>query len=574
MTTVRGLVLRDLLLRGQAALTATTVAASAVAMACQLAVPAVLADAVTTVAGRGPATRSVALIGLLFAGSLMASIIAAQATARRAAATTARHRVDLLDRSLRMPAHHHDIAPGELLNRFASDTEAPAQLGTAVLGVTVTAGGGLIALAALWLIDWRLGVLVVLDLVVSWLVVRVFLRRVGDAETRYRRARGRLAALLVDAHDGIRTIRACGTRDREGRRILAPLAELRAAGRASWRSQRDVSWRMGLLTPVRQIALLVVAGLGVVDGRLTAGELIAALGYSMLALGVLEQVDRLTTMAQSAAGCRRLLEVQHAPVVAVPAVPRTLPPGGRGEIRFDQVSLAAGTDLVLDRVTFTVPAGAHVAIVGRSGTGKSLLVALLGRLTDVDSGAVLVDGVDVRDLDPAALRREVAYAFEEPLLFGASLGDAIAATAPLPVPDVVDAARLASADSFVRRLPRGYDTPVEQAPLSGGELQRIGLARALARPCRILVLDDAMSSLDTATAADVARASRAARRGRTAVIVAHRAATAAGADLVAWLQNGRLRALAPHRELWDHSQYRAVFGAAPPAPNTAVAVEP
>jgi ATP-binding cassette subfamily B protein len=566
MTTVRALVVRDLI-RRHPALTALSVAGSLTATACQLAVPAALARAVDSMSGRGPTTGPVALVATLLLVGLAGSVAASQATAYRAATTTARHRTEQLDRSMRLPVHGDLFPPGELITRFSTDAEAPGWVGTASLSMVLTAGTGVVALVALWLIDWPLAALVVLELAVSWLAVRVFLRRSGDAETRYRAARGQLAALLVDAHNGIRTIRACRARDREERRILAPLVELRAAGRAWWRSQRDVSWQLGLLAPAREVAILVAAGLGVVSGRLTAGELLAVLVYSQLALGVLEQVDTLLGVVQGTASCRRLIEVLDAAVTPVPAVPRRLPAGGRGEIRFEQVALSNHGEPVLAGVTFTVPAGAHVAVVGRSGAGKSMLVALLGRLVDADAGRVLLDGVDVRAVEPAALRREVAYAFEEPHLFGATLGDAIAATAPLSQADVLRTARLARADGFVRRLPRGYATPVDRAPLSGGERQRVGLARALARPARVLVLDDAMSSLDTATAAEVAHATRTSWRTRTALIVAHRAATAAGADAVAWLEDGRLRALAPHGELWRDSRYRAVFTTATPEPD-------
>jgi ATP-binding cassette subfamily B protein len=227
------------------------------------------------------------------------------------------------------------------------------------------------------------------------------------------------------------------------------------------------------------------------------------------------------------------------------------------------VTVRHGDRTVLDGVSFTVPAGTRVAVVGASGTGKSLLVALAGRLAEPTSGRIELDGVDVRAHDLAALRRAVAYAFESPRLFGPSLRTAIVAGSAQPDGAAEVAAGLARADGFIRRFPRGYDTPVGEAPMSGGERQRVGLARALARPARLLVLDDATSSLDTATEAEVGLAIAAAWSDRTALVVAHRARTAAAAHLVAWLDGSRLRALAPHAELWDNADYRAVFR--PPA---------
>jgi ATP-binding cassette subfamily B protein len=192
-----------------------------------------------------------------------------------------------------------------------------------------------------------------------------------------------------------------------------------------------------------------------------------------------------------------------------------------------------------------------VAVVGRSGGGKSLLAALAGRLADPDGGQILLDGVPLASLERGELRNAVGYAFARPALFGATIAEAIGG-------DAERAARSACADPFIRRLPLGYGTPPSEAPMSGGELQRLGLARAFAHPGRVLVLDDATSSLDTVTEVQVGDVLT--RDGRTRLIIAHRVGTAARADLVAWLDGGRVRACAPHHELWPDPDYREVFG--------------
>jgi ATP-binding cassette subfamily B protein len=217
---------------------------------------------------------------------------------------------------------------------------------------------------------------------------------------------------------------------------------------------------------------------------------------------------------------------------------------------------------VLDGVDLTVPAGSTLAVVGRSGAGKSLLAAVAGRLADPDAGEVLLDGVPLRSLTREELRREVGHAFERPALLGATLEDTIGFGAPRPAPPRVrEAARAARADTFITRLPDGYATPCAEAPLSGGEVQRLGLARAFARGGRLLILDDAMSSLDTVTEHHIAEALlRPTPRG-SRLIIAHRAATAARADRVAWLDGGRIRAVGTHAELWELPEYREVFGA-------------
>lgn len=156
----------------------------------------------------------------------------------------------------------------------------------------------------------------------------------------------------------------------------------------------------------------------------------------------------------------------------------------------------------------------------------------------------------------------MTYAFERPALLGATVHDMIAYARPeASRAEVTAAASVAPADRFIRLLPEGYDTPLARAPLSGGELQRLGLARAVVADTRVIVLDDATSSLDTVTEVKVTEALERVWKGRTSVVVAHRAATAGRADLVAWLDAGRIRTLAPHRVLWSDPSYRAVFGA-------------
>lgn len=224
--------------------------------------------------------------------------------------------------------------------------------------------------------------------------------------------------------------------------------------------------------------------------------------------------------------------------------------------------MRAGERVLLDHLDLSVPAGTSVALVGASGTGKTVLVSLIGRLVDPDEGQVLLDGTPVSQMELAALRRTVTYAFERPALLGDTVHDMITYARPgAPRAEVEHAARVAQAERFIRLLPKGYDTPLIRAPMSGGELQRLGLARAILTRGRVVVLDDATSSLDTATELKVAQALQRVLAGRTSLVIAHRAATAARADLVAWLDDGRIRALAPHHLLLSDPSYRAVFAA-------------
>ena len=211
-------------------------------------------------------------------------------------------------------------------------------------------------------------------------------------------------------------------------------------------------------------------------------------------------------------------------------------------------------------------------MVGRSGAGKSTLARLAGRLADPDAGAVLLDGTDLRELTRASLRDGVVYAFERPELLGDTPQDVIGFGFRRPgEAQIRAAARQAQAAAFIARLPGQLRTRLDGTALSGGEVQRLGLARAFAHAgtARLLVLDDATSSLDTVTETLIARAITSGLSGLTRLIVAHRETTAARADLVAWLDGGRIRALAPHAELRADREYLAIFGAPGPAPDRA-----
>jgi ATP-binding cassette subfamily B protein len=195
--------------------------------------------------------------------------------------------------------------------------------------------------------------------------------------------------------------------------------------------------------------------------------------------------------------------------------------------------------------------------VGPSGAGKSVLAAVAARLRDPSTGQVSLDGVPLQAISRPELRSAVGCAFERPQLVGRTVGEAIDPHAVSPI-RALAAARATHAHDFVSRLPNGYLTSLREAPMSGGERQRLGLARAWSAS-RLLVLDDATSSLDTATERQITRTLTEDRHHRTRLIVTHRPATAARADLVIWLDHGQIRAVAPHADLWHDASYRAAF---------------
>lgn len=539
-----------------------------------LLLPAAVAGSVDAVvrgdSATGPTVRLVAVLAL----GLLAGVLAEMAGPGLAADLTARLRRRLAVQVTDLgTGARNPFAAGDVTSRLvgaAPDAAGlvPSLLGT--LGALVTSIGGIVALA---LIDPWLAVGFLGGLLPGLLVVRLFMTRATGLFTDYQVVQSGLAARLTDALAGARTIRACGTRDREIARILAPLPALSAAGHGLWRAQRNAVAQVLLLAPMVELTVLSIAGWLLAEGRIPPGQLVAAAGYAALGLGFLEQVEALVGVAHARAGRTRAAEL----LAVEPAgygTARTLPPG-RGELTFRRVSVRVSepgrdTDrVVLDGIDLTVPAGACVALVGVSGSGKSTLAALAGRLREPNEGEVLLDGMPVTRLARGELRRAIAYAFPRPVLVGADLAGALAYGRPgADAETVTEAARMAFADDFVRRLPAGYATRTQGLALSGGEVQRLGLARALVQDARVLVLDDATSGLDTVTEHHIHEAFRTGLAGRTRLVVAHRATAAAGADFVAWLAAGRIKAIGTHAELWSDPAYRAIFTARTSDPNT------
>lgn len=454
----------------------------------------------------------------------------------------------------------------------AGDTVSRVVAGSADAGT----GPASVLLAATAVIP-PLGSVIALGLIDPWLVaafaagfpalaaiLRTLVRDSSEVSASYGRAQGAIAARLLDALAGARTIAAAGTQSRERARILAPLPLLREHGYATWRVQARAAAQATAIAPALQVIVVAVAGLELARHRITMGDLVAATQYAALAVGVGASIGPAGRLGRARGGARRAAELlaRPCPRYGTSELPARPGQAGTGELRLRGVTVAHGGEAVLCDLDLTIPPGTAVAVVGRSGAGKSTLARLAGRLIDPDAGTALLDGTDLRELTRAALREAVVYAFERPELLGDTLFDVIAFGLRRPGDaQVRAAASQAQATAFIARIPRQLRAPRDSAPLSGGEVQRLGLARAFAHagPARLLVLDDATSSLDTVTEALVAGAVTGELSGLTRLIVAHRESTAARADLVAWLDGGRIRALAPHGELWADRDYRAIF---------------
>ncbi|MFF8232043.1 ABC transporter ATP-binding protein [Streptomyces caelestis] len=524
-----------------------------------LLLPAALGRALDLLLAQAPATRWVLYCaGLVL---LLALLDAAQTvlTGTVDARSTAWLRRRLTGHVLGVGPRAADrFGSGDLVARLVGNAAEAGTTPAARAALLAALAGPVGGVVALGLIDWRLAAVFLAGAPVLTFLLRAVARDTTRSATRYQRAQGRIAAALAEAVEGFRTVRAAGTQGRETARVLRPLPELSEAGHRMWRVQGRAAAQAVAVAPLLQLGVVAVAGVLLTRDLLSVGEVLAASRYAVLATGVGVLVGRLAGLARARAAARRLGEVRAEPATAFGE--RRLPDGsGRLELR--GVTARRGGRTVLDGVDLVVPGGTTLAVVGRSGAGKSLLAALAGRLADPDAGEVLLDGVPLRELPHDDLRRAVGYAFARPALLGGTVEQAIGLGLASPSPDRIRAAaRTALADDFVRRLPGGYDTAVTDAPRSGGESQRLGLARAFAHDGRLLILDDALSSLDTVTERHITDALLGDGPGTTRLLVAHRSATAACADVVAWLDEGRVRAVGRHEELWRLAEYRAVFG--------------
>ncbi|MFG2722029.1 ABC transporter ATP-binding protein [Streptomyces sp. NPDC048416] len=516
-----------------------------------LALPAALGRALDLVLG-GRQTQAGPWIALCVALTVLAvlvgaleSAVTATATARSAAWLRRRVLGHVLDAGTQQVC-----SEGELVARIAGNAAQGATVPVSLAGALaaiLTPVGGLVALA---LTDWPTALVVLAGMPLFALLLKVFVRGSGASSAGYLRTQGEIAGRLLEAVRGARTIAAAGHPERDTERVLAPLPELSRQGHRMWEVLGRSTAQAAVLLPLLQLAVLAVAGLRVAHGDVSVGGLLAAWRYAALATGTGALVGMANTLTRGRTALARLQDVLGAPRTTYGSA--QLPPG-TGELILRDVVHGP-----LRGVDLTIPGGSVVAVVGRSGSGKSALAAVAGRLADPESGTVALDGVPLPRLARAELRRAVGYAFARPALLGGTVGATIAYGADDPGAAAVRAAaRTACADDFIRRMPAGYDTPCADAPLSGGEHQRLGLARAFAHQGRLLILDDATSSLDSATELKVSKALL--HGGGTHLIIALRASTAARADLVVWLEDGRPRAVAPHRELTRLADYRAVF---------------
>jgi ATP-binding cassette subfamily B protein len=465
-------------------------------------------------------------------------------------------RRDLYAHLQRLPVAFHDRwESGQLLSRATGDLATIRRFfGFALVFIVVNSVVCVVVGVLLFVSYWPLALLVAVSAVPLAVGTLRFERVYAVASRRAQDLNGELATRVEESAGGVRTIRSFGRRREALTRYLTEAGVLRDA---ELRKIRVLAYFWALLEvhPQVVLALVVLGGTAAVgSGALTLGGLVAFVTLFLLLQWPIISLGWLIAQAQEAeTAAERIYEVLDTKPAIVDR-PGARPPGTvTGRLRLDRVGFTyPGSDTpVLHDVTLEVRPGETVAVVGATGSGKTTLTALVPRLYDVSAGSVTIDGVDVRDLPLAELRRVVATAFEDPALFSVSARENVTLGRPDATDEeVAEALRVARAE-FVYDLPWGLDTRLgEQGlTLSGGQRQRLALARAVVGRPAVLVLDDPLSALDIHTEALVERALRTVLRETTALVVAHRASTVLLADRVALLQGGTLVAVGTHAEL-------------------------
>jgi ABC-type multidrug transport system fused ATPase/permease subunit len=370
----------------------------------------------------------------------------------------------------------------------------------------------------------------------------------------------RIAELTAEAEEtvsGIRIVKAFAREEHQLHRFQRAVARVFDQSIYSTKLQAIFSPLIGLLPQLGMALILLLGGRAVIDGSLSLGDFTAFYTYLVMLAGPMRMLGVTMGMAQRAiaAGNRMFEIIDREPAIQSPPGAPALPAGG-GAVSLRGVTLAypGGGKAALSEVDLEVAAGRTIALVGPSGSGKTSLVALIARLYDPDKGTVEVDGADVRAVDLDSLRSEIAFVADDSFLFTASVAENIAyAHAGASLEEIERAARLAQADGFIRELPNGYETRVGERglTLSGGQRQRVAIARALLADPRILILDDATSSVDATTEAAIKTGLREAMAGRTTFIIAHRLSTVALADEIVVLDGGRVVDRGTHEELME-----------------------
>jgi len=444
---------------------------------------------------------------------------------------------------------------GELMSRLTNDVNSLESFVTHGSTLTMVDTVRLLATGiVLFVLDWRLALAVLIPLPFLAVGLRWFNKRVRPMYRQVRARLGDINAELQDSLAGMRVIQAFGREEAQLERFST---ESRAYYQARVRAIRTWATFFPIFRFAASMGPVLVLGIGawlIVGERSSLGTLVAFLSYTTAFYEPLHRLTEVDNMIQQAiAAGERIYELLDSHPEIQDAADACTLPQVQGEVRFEDVHFRYGEgDEVLHDVDFTMAPGEVVALVGPSGAGKTSIANLISRFYDPIHGRVLLDGCDLRDLELDCLRQHVAVVLQDTFLFNTTIRDNIRfGKLDATEDEIIAAAKAAYADEFIRELPNGYDTEIGErgVRLSGGQKQRLALARAILADPRVLILDEATSSVDAEAEFLIQQALQRVLEGRTALVIAHRLSTIRSADKIVALEGGRIREVGDHREL-------------------------
>lgn len=456
------------------------------------------------------------------------------------------------------PAFFEDNGVGEIQSRITTDTTLLQSILGSSFSIAVRNALLLIgALIMLFVTSPRLTALVLVGLPLVMVPILVYGRRVRRLSRDSQQKVADVGSYAGESLHAIQTVQAFGHEEADRKRFAGHVEAVFGTARRRILQRALLTGAVLLLVFTAVGVILWQGGHDVLAGRMSAGELSAFVFYAVLAAGATGAISEVIGDLYRAAGAtERLLELLATePRISAPAAPRRLPTTTPGQVTLDAVHFQYPSrpgHAALEDVSLELRPGERMALVGPSGAGKSTLLALLLRFHDPLSGRILLDGIDLRELDPIALRARIGLVSQEPVLFTGSARENIRYGRPSATDaEVLAAAEAAWCTEFLARLPDGFDTQLGSGGirLSGGQRQRIAIARAILRNPSLLLLDEATSSLDAESEQQVQQALERLMQDRTSLVIAHRLATVVAADRIAVLDRGRLQAVGSHAEL-------------------------